>query len=92
MAKDQVAVIATGGKQYVVTPGKELIVEKLTGEVGAAMTFADLLDGKTVTAEIVSHGKSDKVAGRVFQNKVRASRFPHGHRQQETRIRITNVA
>ena len=92
MAKDQVAVIATGGKQYVVTPGKELIVEKLTDELGATLKFDDLLDGKTVTAEVVEHGKSDKVVGRIFRNKVRASRFPRGHRQHETRIRITAIA
>ena len=92
MAKDVVAVIATGGKQYVVTAGKELTVEKLHNDVGATVTFEDVLNGKTVTAEIVEHGKADKVVGRIFRNKVRASRFPRGHRQHETRIRVTAIA
>lgn len=89
---DNIAVIKTGGKQYIVAEGKSIRVEKLEGDEGKTFEFTDLLNGKNVSVKIIGHGKSKKVRGRVFINKVRRSRLPRGHRQQYTVIKIENIA
>lgn len=87
-----IAVIQTGGKQYLVSEGKSVRVEKLEGEEGKEVEFKDLLNGKNVVAKISGGGKSKKVRGRVFINKVRRSRFPRGHRQQYTVLTVVSIA
>ena len=101
------AVIKTGGKQYRVQPGDEFNVEKLNdAEVGAEVTFDEILavgngddlsvgtpvvDGASVTAQIVEHGRGKKKI--VFKKKRRKKyRKKRGHRQHYTRIRITDVS
>lgn len=101
------AVIKTGGKQYRVQPGDEFNVEKLNdAEVGAEVTFEEVLavgngddlsvgtpvvDGASVTAQIVEHGRGPKKI--VFKKKRRKKhRKKRGHRQHYTRIRITDVS
>lgn len=101
------AVIKTGGKQYRVEPGDEFNVEKLNGaEVGAEITFDEVLavgngddmavgtpvvDGASVTAQIVEHGRDRKKI--IFKKKRRKKyRKKRGHRQHYTRIRITDVS
>src|SRR5689334_14554741 len=99
------AVIKTGGKQYRVQPGDLLVVEKLEGEPGAKVDFADVLmlgDGEAVTvgaptvagasvaATLIETRKGEKV--KIFK-KIRRQgyRRTRGHRQTESVLRVTGV-
>ncbi len=98
------AVVQTGGKQYNVTENDVLKVEKLNGEVGSKINLDVLLvsDGKKtvagsplvkgaeVVAEVLAHGKGDKVV--VFKYKPKKNvRSKQGHRQPWTEIKIVSV-
>lgn len=99
-------VIRTGGKQYRVAPGDIVRVERLAGAVGDKITLADVLmvggNGEIkigtpiladvkVTAEIVDQGKAKKVM--VFKKKRRKSYSrQRGHRQQQTTLKIVEIA
>ena len=99
------AVIKTGGKQYKVTAGETLRVERLTADVGADITLGDVLavgtgadlvtgapfvSGASVVASVVSHGRHDKV--RIFKMRRRKHyQKRQGHRQNYTEIRISAV-
>ena len=92
------AVIKTGGKQYRVEEGQTLLVERLPDDVGATVELATLLlagDGDpkfegAVSAEIVAHERGPKL--RVFKFKPkRGYKRRTGHRQELTRIRITQI-
>ena len=99
------AVVATGGKQYKVSKGDVLRIEKIAGEVGDAVTLDKVLmvaDGEqvdigrpvienaAVNAQIVEQGKAKKVL--VFKYKRRKGyRRKQGHRQPFTAIRIDNI-
>ena len=100
------AVIKTGGKQYRVASGETLKIETIPGEVGSPVVLdkvlmvADgdklsvgkpLLDGASVKATIVSHGRGDKV--RIFKMRRRKHYQKHqGHRQNFTEIRIDGIS
>lgn len=91
------AVVRTGGKQYRVSAGDKIAVEKLLGEAGDTITLGDVLftsegeaKGLTVSAEIVAQAKTDKIF--VFKKKRRHNYRRHaGHRQQVTLLRITAI-
>ena len=95
------AVVRTGGKQYRVTAGDKIAVEKLAGEAGDKITLGDVLlavaDGViadagtvSVSAEIIAQAKSEKVI--VFKKRRRHNyRRKNGHRQQITLLRILAV-
>jgi len=100
------AVVETGGKQYRMTPGDTVRVERLDGEVGESVTLDQVLlvagddgavtvgsptvDGVTVTAEIVGHGRGQKIL--VFKYKPKANyRRRQGHRQPYTELKVTAV-
>jgi large subunit ribosomal protein L21 len=98
------AVIKTGGKQYKVAEGEFLKVEKLEGEIGDSIEFAEILmvggenavvgtplvAGASVTAKIAVQGKGKKVL--VFKSKRRKdSRKLRGHRQQLTVLKIEKI-
>ncbi|XOF32747.1 MAG: 50S ribosomal protein L21 [Candidatus Electrothrix sp. YB6] len=99
------AVIRTGGKQYQVTAGDTLRVEKLQGQVGDTVELADVLlvadgenirvgtpavEGARVVAKIVEQGKAKKVL--VFKKKRRKGyRVLRGHRQQFTALNIQEI-
>ena len=98
------AVIKTGGKQYRVIEGQTLLIERLPDDVGATVTLQPLLlagDGDpvfegdglakaTVKAEIVAHERGPKL--RIFKFKPkRGYKRRTGHRQELTRIRITQI-
>ncbi len=95
------AVVRTGGKQYRVAAGDKIVVEKLAGEAGEAITLGDVLlagegselkpvDGLTVSAEIIAQAKGEKVI--VFKKRRRHNyRRRNGHRQQHTILRITAI-
>ena len=99
-----IAIIKTGGKQYLVQPGDKLKVEKLEKKEGEEISFSDVLlvekDNKVevgtplvkaeVTAKILSHGKADKVIVFKYKPKKRESR-KIGHRQPYTEIEITGI-
>jgi large subunit ribosomal protein L21 len=99
------AVIRTGGKQYRVSEGDIVKIEKLAGAVGDTVTLADVLfvggngevkigsplvpDAK-VTGVIVSQAKAKKVL--VFKKKRRKGYSrQHGHRQHQTSVKITGI-
>jgi len=81
------SIIETGGKQYMVTPGTTVTIGNLTDEVGATLTFPDLLGGKAIKATVVSHGRTPTIRVIKFRNKTRGLRR-RGHRQAFTTIRI----
>jgi large subunit ribosomal protein L21 len=91
------AVVRTGGKQYRVSAGDKIAVEKLLGEAGDTITLGDVLftsegeaKGLTVSAEIVAQAKTDKIF--VFKKKRRHNyRRRAGHRQQVTLLKITAI-
>ncbi len=98
------AVIKTGGKQYRVSPGDKLRVEKLPGNVGDAVTFDQVLllggeslklgqplvGGAKVEAKIVGQGLGKKLV--VFKFRRRKNYRRHtGHRQPFTALEITNI-
>jgi len=95
------AIVRTGGKQYRVAAGDKIVVEKLAGNAGDAVTLDDVLfagdggeakstDGLTVSAEIVAQAKADKVT--VFKKKRRHNyRRKRGHRQQLTILKIIAI-
>jgi len=99
------AVIRTGGKQYRVTPGDVIRVEKLEGEPGAEVAFDEvlmtedagsvrvgtpLISGARVTGHVVQQGKAKKVL--VFKKKRRKNYRRHqGHRQQFTAVRVAQI-
>jgi large subunit ribosomal protein L21 len=95
------AIVRTGGKQYRVSPGDKIVVEKLAGEAGDSITLGDVLlagegsdlkgtDGLTVAAEIIAQAKAEKVV--VFKKRRRHNyRRKAGHRQQHTIIRIVSI-
>ena len=99
------AIIVTGGKQYKVTEGDTLYIEKLNAEAGEEITFDKVLavldgdnatfgtpvvEGATVTANVVKNGKGKKVL--VFKYKPKKNyRRRQGHRQPYTKVEITKV-
>ena len=98
------AVIVTGGKQYKVEAGDEILVEKLDAEVGAKVDFDVLMmaDGENVTvgkpyvegvkaaAEVVEHGKGRKVI--IFKYKPKKNiRKKQGHRQPYTKVKVLSI-
>ena len=98
------AVIRTGGKQYRVSEGQTLRVEKLTGKAGDKITFSEVLllggdtpkvgqplvKGAQVAAEIVGEGKGKKIV--VFKFKRRKGyRRTKGHRSLLTRVRVESI-
>jgi large subunit ribosomal protein L21 len=100
------AVIKTGGKQYIVTPGQKLKIEKLEGEAGTAIKFEEVLlvegDDKkveigeptlknaTVSAKIVEQTKGPKVIAYKYKAKKRYH-LKKGHRQQLTEVEIVGI-
>ena len=99
------AVIATGGKQYKVTKGEILRVEKLDGDEGASVDLDQVLmiadgdkisvgsptlDKAKVTATIRAQGRGDKVEIIKFRRR-KHSRSQMGHRQSYTEIEVTDI-
>ncbi len=99
------AIIETGGKQYLVSQGDKIQVEKIDGEAGSTITFdkvlfmgddqtqtvgAPTVSGKTVEAKVLAQGRGDKV--RVFKYKAKSKyRRTQGHRQAFTEVEIVKL-
>jgi large subunit ribosomal protein L21 len=98
------AIVKTGGKQYRVEKGQTLLVERLPADAGATVSLepilfraddvvfgADGLSDVRVDAKIVEHIRGEKL--RVFKFKPkRGYRKRTGHRQELTRIEVTEIA
>lgn len=101
-----IAVIKTGGKQYVVAEGQVLKIEKLELEPGASLQFDALLvsdtegtstkvgtptvSGSLVKATVLDHGREDKIHVIKYKSKSRYRRNV-GHRQHFTRVTIESI-
>ncbi|UZE95613.1 50S ribosomal protein L21 [Alkalimarinus alittae] len=99
------AVIVSGGKQHRVVEGEVLKLEKIEVETGGAVEFekvllvangddikvgAPVVEGAKVTAEVVSHGRHDKV--KILKFKRRKHHMKQmGHRQWYTEVKITGI-
>lgn len=98
------AVIKTGGKQYRVREGDEILVEKLDADAGQTIKIEDVLlvkddagvhlgkdlKGSYVEAEVIGNEKGEKIIVFKYRPKKRYRRKT-GHRQNYTRIRILKI-
>lgn len=99
------AVIKTGGKQYRVAADDVLTIEKREGDAGASLEFTEVLmvgegadatigtpfvEGAMVVAEVVEQGRARKVVAFKKRRRQNSKRI-RGHRQHQTRIRITDI-
>ncbi|GGX70027.1 50S ribosomal protein L21 [Saccharospirillum salsuginis] len=100
------AVIVSGGKQYRVSEGDKLKLEKIEAETGASIDFDKVLlvvdgekvnvgapevKGAKVTAEVVTHGRHKKV--KILKFKRRKHHMKQmGHRQWFTEVKITGIS
>jgi large subunit ribosomal protein L21 len=99
------AVIETGGKQHRVTEGELIRVEKIDADTGSTIDFDRVLmvgegetvkvgtpvvDGAKVSAEVVQHGRGDKVTILKFKRRKHHMKR-QGHRQWFTEIKITAI-
>jgi len=100
------AVLTTGGKQYRVEAGTELLIERVPGDAGASITFDRVLlvgdgdsvtvgtptvNGATVTGTVLGEALGPKLVIFKFKQKVKYRRHT-GHRQHLTRVRIDEIA
>ena len=100
------AIIVTGGKQYKVSEGDVLFIEKLEAEAGQTVTFdqvlavmdgenskigAPVVEGASVEAKVVKNGKAKKIT--IFKYKAKkGEKKKQGHRQPYTKVEITKIA
>lgn len=101
------AVIRTGGKQYRVSKDDMIAVEKLDGKAGDKVKFDEVLmlgeagkepkigeplvSGASVTAEVVTQARADKISVIKFRRRKNYHRNK-GHRQHETVLKITDIS
>jgi len=99
------AVIKTGGKQYLVSPGQKIKIEKIDKKEGSEISFPEVLlleknkkieiglpfiKGAKVIGKVVSQGKRKKVI--VFKYKAKKrEKIKKGHRQSFTEVEITKI-
>ncbi|HET8657048.1 MAG TPA: 50S ribosomal protein L21 [Longimicrobiaceae bacterium] len=99
------AIIRTGGKQFRAEPGQTLRIPSLDVEPGQTVTFGEVLLGATgsdvkvgaplvsgaaVTAEVVKHGRGEKIIVFKFKRRKNYSR-KQGHRQGYTEVRVNDI-
>ena len=100
------AIIVTGGKQYVVSEGDTLFIEKLNVEAEETVKFdqvlavmdgenskigAPVVEGAVVEAKVVKNGKGKKLD--IIKYKAKKGQKKHiGHRQPYTKVEITKIA
>ena len=99
------AIFVTGGKQYKVSEGDIIYVEKLNVEAGDAITFDQVLavldgeaskigtpvvDGASVSGKVVKNGKGKKIIVFKYRPK-KDSKSKQGHRQPYTKVQIEKI-
>ncbi len=95
------AIIETGGKQYKVSEGDELFVEKLDAEAEGEVVFDKVLmvegkvgtpyvEGATVKATVVKHGKGKKIIVYKYKSKKNYHK-KQGHRQPYTKVKVVAI-
>jgi large subunit ribosomal protein L21 len=99
------AVFTTGGKQYRVSEGDVIFVEKLTADVGENVEFSDVLavgkddgvvlgsptvSGAKVSAKVLKNGKAKKIVVFTYRAK-KDSKRKMGHRQPYTKLEVTSI-
>lgn len=99
------AIIATGGKQYKVTAGESLQIEKLKADVGAQVEFDQVLmlvdgekidvgtpylEGVKVVGEVVQQGRGEKINIIKFRRRKHYMRH-QGHRQDYTAVKVSAI-
>jgi large subunit ribosomal protein L21 len=99
------AIIRTGGKQFKAVPGKKLRIPTVESPEGESITFSDVLltadgdaikagtpvvKGASVTAEVVRHGRGDKIVVFKFRRRKNYAR-KQGHRQAFTEVKIQDI-
>ena len=104
--KKMYAVIRSGGKQHRVVEGEILNLEKIDIPAGESVDFdqvlmvgddgdvkigAPCIDGAKVSAEVVEHGRGDKIKVVKFRRR-KHSRTTQGHRQWYTKVKITSIS
>ena len=98
------AIVKTGGKQYRVSEGDVIEIEKLDDVPGAAVTLPAVLvvdgaalttgsglDAVTVSGEVLAHTKGPKIVIHKFKNKTGYHKR-QGHRQPLTQVRVTTIS
>ena len=99
------AIIVTGGKQYTVSEGDVLYIEKLEAEAEATVKFdvlavldgenskigAPVVEGAVVEAKVVKNGKGKKIHVLKYKPK-KGEKKKIGHRQPYTKVEITKIA
>lgn len=100
------AIIKTGGKQYRVTEGDKISVEKLQGEVGDELTFGEVLsftdgsdttlgephiDGAKVVGTVIDQFRDKKVIAFKFKRR-KGHHKTKGHRRHMTKVEITSIS
>lgn len=100
-----IAVICTGGKQYIVSSGQKIKIEKIEGEVGKEIVFPEVLllekqnkieigtplvKGAKVTGKIIRQGRGKKVIVFRYKPKTRYKK-KKGHRQPFTEVEILKI-
>lgn len=101
----QLAVIKTGGKQYLVSPGQKIKIEKIDAKEGEEVIFSDVLlvekdkkleignpivKGVKVRGKVLKQGKSKKLIVFKYKSKTRY-KVKKGHRQPFTEVEITKI-
>ena len=97
------AIIATGGKQYRVSEGDVIYIEKLDAEADSEVTFPVLflggekvvagtpvVEGASVTGKVLQHGRGQKIVLFKYKSK-KGYRRRQGHRQPFTKVEITGI-
>ena len=100
------AIFASGGKQYRVSPGDVIEVDRLDAEASGSLTFDDVLlvsdddgvrvgqptvDGASIEASVLEHVRGPKI--RIFTYRAsKRRRRRMGHRQELTRVRIESIS
>lgn len=96
------AIFVTGGKQYYVSEGDTIYVEKIAAEEGSTVTFDSVLyvdgvagtpvvKGAKVECLVEKHGKQKKIRIFTYKNKTKSSRKTKGHRQPYTKLTVKKI-
>ena len=100
------AIFASGGKQFRVSPGDVIEVDRLDAEASGSLTFDDVLlvsvddgvrvgqptvDGASIEASVLAHVRGPKIRIFTYQASKRRRRRM-GHRQELTRVRIESIS